>query len=585
MPGQIPDLYTKEVMDYWKKRGIDHRICTMEKVFEYSMGREHKPIIGFPIFINLTLVNVKYLNIRWKEGDDLTKWWQLPQKYGTKILPWGLQSLQWEEDQSKIIIWTEGEIDRLTWLSAGYKNVLSEPQGAPSIKATDFKDKFAYTQDPYFKSVIADVKLFIFSTDNDEPGKILRHHLSLIFGKHKCKYINYPIGYKDINEVWMGNKEKGLEALGQKGVDECYHNLSSFPVKGIIRLIDDREALERLAERGLEPGLKIGVDEIDKLYTTKPARLEGLIGIPYSGKSVYKRWHTTELIRHNDKLNLKFALFTPENRPTSREKALIAELITGKSFQRGFPNSMDEALREKVLWYIEKHFFFISPDKKNFESWDNEIQSNQVNTLKSILRYLEYLKKTENIFGYIVDAWNKVDHEQPKYMSDTNFISKQLDYLLDFNAYYNLHGSLVVHPTKIEKQGFNFRIPNLYDAKGSSGWFEKLDIGLIGHRYLKKRKRPEDIPDDANEDDKYEYNPNAPFILGVEKVRFEEEGKPGRVKLSMDYSKGRRFSVIDEKKEIKPIAGKLNPASANEDDDEDNEVFNNNSDEMGDLPF
>jgi len=569
MPGQIPDLYSREVMEYWKKRGIDYRICVKEKVFEYSMGREHKPIIGFPVFINLTLVNVKYLNIRYKEDDDSPKWWQLPKEYGTRILPIGLQSLQWEEDKPKIVIWTEGELDRLTWMSAGYKNVISEPQGAPSVKTTDFKEKFAYTEDPYFKSVIADVDLFIFSTDGDEPGRLLRNQLALRFKKEKCKYINYPVGYKDINEVWMGDEKKGLKALGQEGIDECYQNISSFPVRGVVRLIDDREALERLAEKGLEPGLKIGVKEIDELYTTKPARLEVLVGIPKIGKSVYKRWHTTELIKHNEDLNLKFALFTPENRPTSREKAMIAEIITGQLFQRGFHNSMDEALREKVLWYIEKHFFFIAPDKKNFESWDNEIKDNQVNTLKSILRYLEYLKKTEDIFGYIVDAWNKVDHEQPKYMSDTNFISKQLDYLLDFNAYYNLHGSLIVHPTKIEKHGSNFRFPNLYDGKGSSAWFEKVDVGLVCHRYLRKRKKNEDIPDNAEEDDKYEYNPDAPFILGVDAIRFEEEGKVGRVKLKMDYSKGRRFEVI-KNEEREPVR-KLNPAVK---EDDDNGVFN-----------
>jgi hypothetical protein len=73
---------------------------------------------------------------------------------------------------------------------------------------------------------------------------------------------------------------------------------------------------------------------------------------------------------------------------------------------------------------------------------------------------------------------------------------------------------------------------------------------------------------------------DAPTIVLVEKIRFEEIGKLGKVKMSMDFSKGGRFNVVDEKKakEAKPIEGKLNKKQ-----DED-EVFNG-KDEMSDLPF
>ena len=263
MPSQIPNVYSREVMDYWKVRGIDYRIALKERIFEFNLNG--KTIIGFPFYMNNTLVNVKYLNFKWKKGDKEPKWWQLNKEYGTKIIPWGMQSLQFAPEEQKVIIWTEGELDRLTWMTAGYRNVLSEPQGAPNVNSNDFKEKFAYVNDVYFKSVIKDIDLIIFSTDGDEPGIKLREHLSLYFGKDRCKYINYPVGYKDINEVYAGCSEKNLAPLGKEGIDECYRGKVSFPVKGIITPSQIKSELETYVKSGFTPGLGIGISEIDNL--------------------------------------------------------------------------------------------------------------------------------------------------------------------------------------------------------------------------------------------------------------------------------------------------------------------------------
>jgi hypothetical protein len=191
---------------------------------------------------------------------------------------------------------------------------------------------------------------------------------------------------------------------------------------------------------------------------------------------------------------------------------------------------------------------------------------------------LIYLKKTEDIFGYVIDAWNKIEHEQPKNITETSFISQQLDYLISFNEAYNVHGIVIVHPRKIEFQGINYKMPNLYDIKGSSAWKEKADIGIILHRH-KMKKASGDIPKNATEDEKVEVDENAPTILKTEKIRFEEIGKERIVKLAMD--KFGRFSVI--KKDSKPgvpedVFGdgenkKLNPKIKENDETDDNLPF------------
>jgi hypothetical protein len=100
---------------------------------------------------------------------------------------------------------------------------------------------------------------------------------------------------------------------------------------------------------------------------------------------------------------------------------------------------------------------------------------------------------------------------------------------------------------------------------------------------MNRKKAKEDIPDDADEDDKYYVDPTTPTILRTERIRFEEEGNMNRIKIRMDSSKGGRFYVAnDEKKKIQvaEIPGKLNPKIKEEDDDVFGSVPNN-----FDLPF
>jgi twinkle protein len=585
MPKDIGQVatYSKEAREYLDKRGIDVKVALRRKVYEFVMAGS--PILGFPFYMGHTLVNVKYLRIRWKLGIEQPKWWQMGKDLGTKCIPWGLEQLNFPSDEPKVIIWTEGEIDCLTWESCGYKNVLSVPQGAPNPDAKNFDKEFDYINDKYVQSVIAEADMHIFSTDNDAAGRVLKQQLSLIIGKEKCKYINYPVAYKDINEVFKGvdKDDKKLPALGKAGVDECYQNLSSFPIAGIIRLNDVREDLNVLAHDGFTPGLKCGVPEIDNLYTEKPKRLQVVTGLPGSGKSTYVRWHETEVVRHNADLDLKYGWFSPENRPVAREYAKMAEVASGQFFKEGWKNSMTPELRNKTLRWVEKHFFIISPDRRNFDTFNGKIKADKVNTMAALCEYLVYLKKTENIFGYVIDAWNKIEHEQPKNITETQYISQQLDHLIDFNDYYDLHGIIIAHPTKVEKIGINYRMPCLYDIKGSSAWKEKADIGVVLHRNVNRKKKKEDIPEDADEDDKYYVDQDTPTIFRTEKIRFEEEGNMNRTKLRMDYSKGGRFYVVeDEKKkaETPEIHGKLNPA-AKEDD-----VFSGQTDDsMKGLPF
>jgi len=581
----IQKVFTQKIQAVLKKRGISVRVAKEAKMYESQRGPA--TILGFPYYMNLTLVNVKFLDVDWKKGNKYPKWTQLPKDLGTKIIPFGLQNLRTHDDQgnkyrNNTLIWTEGEWDMLTYKECGYQNTTSVPQGAPSINSKKFDKEFQYLQDPYVLSVLKDIDIHYLSVDNDPAGIKLRGHMAMILGKERCRIIRYQTGYKDINEVFMGNEEKKLPALGKKGVEECIQNAASVPIEGIVKASHVRDDLKKLREGGFTPGLGCGIEEVDYLFTVKPKLIQFTTGVPGSGKSVWTRWWLTEMIKHNIDLDLKWAMFTPENRPVAREYAKIAEALTGQSIVQGQRNSMSDELYQKAMRFAEKHFFIIAPNKNRFEDFGGKLTPDKVNTIDSIQKYLIYLKKTENIFGYVIDAWNKIEHQQPKWQTETTFISEQLDRLLEFNDYWDVFGDVIVHPKKIEMVGENYKMPSLYDIKGSSAWKEKADIGVLIHRY-KMRKMTATRADELgmdfgnlDEDEKYEVVEKAPTIVRSEKIRFEELGHENRVKMEM--STWGQFAVVNPKKKKAEVDSKP-------DKQHEPTIFDDPDDEEDDLPF
>lgn len=307
-----------------------------------------------------------------------------------------------------------------------------------------------------------------------------------------------------------------------------------------------------------------------------------------SGKSVWVRWWLTKMIQHNVDLNIKWAMFTPENRPVAREYAKIVETLTGKELQEGKPNSMNDETMKTALRWAQKHIFIISPDKINYEDFGGTVDKSKVNTIVSIQKYLIYLKKTENIFGYVIDAWNKIEHEQPKHQTETTFISEQLDKMIDFNDYWDLAGIIVVHPKKIETTGQNYKMPSLYDIKGSSAWKEKADFGVVIHRYKMKALTKENAYAktgkelaELDDDERWEVVPNAPTVINNEKVRFEETGNEGRIKMEMK-SCG-QFFVLDKDTLKKNQPSKVVTKKASDPNKKIESSFI--EDEEDDLPF
>ncbi len=533
--------FSQAFSKYLATRGLSPKTLAEGKVYETTEGS----LIGFPFYQGFTLVNVKFLNLNPKPGKP--KWFQLAGKHGTKVCFMGMQDLVIDKEdpgqrkEPNEVTISEGEWDMYTWKECGINNSLSVPMGAPNAKAKDFHKEFQYIHDDgYFKAIAKYVDTFYISVDDDDPGRVLKENLVKILGPQRCKIVTYPEGYKDINDVNKGNKEKELPALGKEGVLQAYKDAKPYPLKGIIRAKQLSDDLRMFRKDGLQPGFGIGIPEIDAQFTIKIPHISFWTGIPGMGKSTVLRWYLTELLKHNPDENFKIALFTPEQRPTAREVVKLAEVMLGKRYQEGHPDSMTDKEIADIEQFIHRHFFFIGPDRFNFESFSGSIRKDRVNTMQSIFEYIAHLAKTENIFGYVIDAFNKLEFDHPSHVTETKFISEILDYFLDFNVAHNVHGFIVAHPVKTSKDNNgNYSFPSLYDIKGSSAWNEKADVGNIIHRY--KFRKKDEASEDTDDDMLYEAKKAMPTYLKTEKLRFKELGKESIIRLEID--KYERFTV------------------------------------------
>jgi twinkle protein len=586
MPDQQREL-SMEIRKYFDRRGIPMHILRRLKVYEYT--NKKGTLIGWPVMMDMTLVNVKFLNPRATKDNKILKWFQISKEEGTRIIPIGMHLLKTHDEDGNIIpnnilTITEGEIEMATWLSCGYENIISVPDGAPNPNTKNFKDKFAWTNDPYVKSKIALFKTIYIASDNDENGEFLAEQLGILFGKGKCRKILFPKGYKDSNEVYWGDEKKGLKALGKEVLDNCYKNPVAFPIKGIIKASQVSQGLKKIREKGYEPGLMIGIPEVDEKFTMKRKLLYEFVGIPSAGKSTWVLWYLVKLVQSNPDKELKFAIFPPENRPVERVFAKIAEALTQQNIEKDAYNAMSDEVYRKAMIFIEKHFFIIHPDKENFENFGKKnLTKDKINTLDSIFEYVAYLKLTENIFGFVIDPINKVEVEKPKNVSDTDFVGQILDRIIYFSEYYDLAAMLIIHPTKTESIGMNFKMPNLYSAKGSSAYFERADVGVIVHRNMMKKKKDFDLPTNANEEDKWEVDYYAPTIIKCEKIKFEEIGKPGMLKMKYRNNQFEVFDGLKNTKKAKPIAEKKEKV-VHSDLFSEGGVFSDD-DEIDELPF
>lgn len=493
---------SNRLIEWFKTRGISEKTLLELKVTEglewMPQTKKEENTIQFNYFLDNVLINTKFRD--GKKNFKLVS--------GAELILYNLDSVK---GLDKIII-VEGEIDCLTLHEAGFKNVISVPNGANISK-----NNLTYLDNSI--DHLPENVHYILALDNDKPGINLRDELARRLGYENCSTVTFK-DCKDANECLI---KHGIEAI-----KESINQAKEYPIEGVFSANDIKQEIYDFYHNGLPPGCGIGMAEMDMHLKFKEGYITVITGIPGHGKSEFLDFL---LCRLNISHGWKTALYSPENHPLELHFSKFAEKMTGKPFEGS--HKMSAIDLENVINYHNENFYFINPEK-DF-------------TVQSILGAVRQLIRKKGIKAFVIDAWNKLDHKYTT--TETKYISEVLDELAMFCEKNGVHLFLVAHPTKITKDKNTglFDVPNLYSISGSANFYNKVANGLTVY-----------INRDTNM-----------VEIHIQKVKFKHWGKPGMIQLSWDYKNGRYYKgnpsydnwlFTEESKPIEPNNDFLNQA-------------------------
>ena len=462
---------TDKAVKYFESRMISQNTLVKMKVYsddDYMPQFSKKvPVICFPYFCNGKLINIKYRG---------------PQKSfklvsGAELIFWNIDCLSKYDE----VIIVEGEIDALTFIQAGFENTLSVPNGAN--KNLEYLDSCI--------EMFAGIKKIYIAVDQDTKGIELRGELIRRLGPERCYIVSFK-DCKDANEYLLKYGD---------GIKDVISSAVPVPVKGIIEAGNIYADIRTLWEQGIQQGKLIDQTIIDEYISWETGRLAIVTGVPSSGKSEFVDYLVCKLnIRHG----WKAAFFTPENYPLKFHYSKLFEKLIGKKFSQ---NTTTEIEWDMALDYIRNNFFYIL-NEEDF-------------TVKSILDSAKILIKTRGIKIIVIDPYNKLEHKYTD--SETQYISRFLDQIIQFAKMNDVLVFLVAHPKKMNKTASGkIEVPSLYDISGSANFYNKTDYGITVHR------KTDDQNLMINEVEIY-----------FQKIKYKHLGRQGIISLNYDYITGR----------------------------------------------
>ena len=362
-------------------------------------------------------------------------------------------------DGRAALVITEGEMDCLSAMEAGYPFAVSVPDGAPPARdkdgnlivvpdgtsdldpATD--EKYRYITNNLER--LGRVKRIVIATDGDEPGQRLAAELVRRLGRVRCLFVNYPEGCKDLNDVLLKH--------GQADVIRVISAAKPYPVSGVYKLSD-------FPEEGELTTFSTGWGRLDphlRLYYPAFMVVTGKAG---GGKSTW----TNQLASHMAKnygWTVGIASFEMRVRPFVT--GTLAAAMLGKP-----RHTWTQQDREQSNAWIEDHFVFIAPDPED----------EAVHDMAWLLERAEIAVIRHGMRMLVVDPWNEIEHEKRRDETSTEYTGRAIKMLKRFGRQFDCLVVLVAHPSKSGAEKDPDRL-SLYDISDSSHFANKADLGVV----------------------------------------------------------------------------------------------------------
>lgn len=344
----------------------------------------------------------------------------------------------WREEGGAILI-CEGEIDCATALQCGYLAV-SVPDGAPAKELDETTVKYGYLDGFPSKGEV------IICADGDAAGANLLHDLGIRLGKHRCKWVQYPKGCKDLNDA--------LVKYGERGVHETIARAQWLTVNGIYRMSE----LPPMAKPESRPCQIIPIN-------IRKADFSVWTGIPSHGKSTLTN-HISYILA---KQGWTIGVASFEQAPQTQHRYNLRTLYCDMAANHATPDDLGLA-----DGWIDTHYSLIVPD----------IDADEDADLGWLLEKMAAAVVRHGVDMFIIDPWNELDHTfNRRELSQTDYTGFAVKQLKKFARKYNVHVAVVAHPAKMQRgKDGAYPIPTLYDVADSAHWANKADLGIVVHR-------------------------------------------------------------------------------------------------------
>lgn len=404
-----------------------------------------------------------------------------------------------------VVMFVEGEMDVAACMEAGYRQVVSLPEGAPPPNA---KLDDPHAHDRRFEALancwerIEPIKRYIIAGDSDEAGQRLRAEYARRLGKEKCWKVTWPGDCKDAGDC--------LQQHGAARLQACVDNAIGWPIAGLFQI--EPGTLRRLRDTEPERLFSTGWESIDELFKIPLGHLMVVTGIPSHGKSEF-----IDALAINTARNYgwSWALCSPENPMADHAGKLVEKFLDKPMYQYepGLEVATNSELGVGEAW-LNRHFTFIRQDGDNPLNLDFVLDRAHVAVMRHGVR------------GVVVDPYNEIEHYLPRNTNESQYQSGFLARCRKFAARHDVLFVIIAHPTKLGKNSDGSSpVPGMYDISGSAHWKNKADIGLTVYK-------PGDVPNCAD--------------IYLEKIRLRRWGRAGNRRLPWDPITGRYYDKIQE---------------------------------------
>lgn len=482
-------MISNQLMDILTARGIDVEVA--DRLGLASTQREGGEALVLPFVREGKVVRRKYRRF---DGDN--RW--SADKGGVRCA-FNEDCLRDDGLLAQPLLVTEGELDAIAAIQAGFTRTISVPDGAPQKPVDGAEDSRAYAWLADIRPLLSKDRVteIVLATDGDEPGAALMHDLSVLLGRYRCKFLTYPKSKKQRGRERCKDLNEVLEDYGAKGVVQTVGRAQWLKVEGVYRMgelpplppsviYEPRHALFR------------------ENFKVRLGDFSVVTGTPGFGKTTFVNDVFCGIaVDHH--LTIAWASFEQAPQRDHR-RSLRSWFCDMPEWQLG-----EAQLAAADRWIETAHLFLIPTEDEDA-------------TLEWLLEKMEVAATRHGARIFVIDPWNEIEHSRRHDESETEYIGRAIRTLKRFAKAFQVHICVVAHPTKSVKDGDGkYKMPTLYDINGSANWYNKADLGVIVHR--------------ESETD---------TLIKVQKSRYHDIiGVPGEV--LMQYSRDQRKFIETER--------------------------------------